>query len=94
MTTTKKRIGSTLESLFDELGEREEFEVLLQKKLLAAKIEKVMAQRKMSQSALAKAMQTSRTVVHRLLDPNDTGVTLATLSKASKALGVQLLKVA
>ena len=90
----KKRIGSTLESLFEELGEKKEFEVLLQKKLLAAKIEKAMARRKMTQTELAKAMRTSRTVVHRLLDPNDTGVTLATLSKASKALGVQLLKVA
>lgn len=90
----KKRIGSTLESLFEELGEKEEFEVLLQKKLLAAKIEKAMTQRKMTQTELAKAMKTSRTVVHRLLDPKDTGVTLATLSKASKALGVQLLRVA
>ena len=94
MTLPKKRIGSSLESLFDELGEREEFDVLLQKKLLASKIGKAMAQRKMSQTDLAKAMQTSRNVVHRLLDPNDTGVTLATLCKASKALGVQLLKVA
>ncbi len=93
-TSSKKRIGSSVESLFDELGEREEFDVLLQKKLLASKIGKAMAQRKMSRSALAKAMRTSRTVVHRLLDPTDTGVTLTTLSKASKALGVQLLKVA
>jgi len=39
-------------------------------------------------------MRTSRTVIHRLLDPRDTSVTLATLSKASRALGVKLLKVA
>jgi len=39
-------------------------------------------------------MRTSRTVIHRLLDPRDTSVTLATLAKASKALGVKLLKVA
>jgi len=32
-------------------------------------------------------------VVHRLLDPKDTGVTLATLWKASKALGVRLVEV-
>ena len=28
-----KHIGSTLESLFDELGEREDFDALLEKKL-------------------------------------------------------------
>ena len=65
-----------------------------QKKLLIAKIERAMAKRNMSQAELARTMSTGRTVIHRLLDPRDTSVTLATLSKASKALGVKLLKVA
>jgi DNA-binding Xre family transcriptional regulator len=90
----KKHIGSSLGSLFEELGEREEVELLTQKKLLAAKIERAMARQKMTQVELARAMRTSRTVVHRLLDPHDTSVTLATLAKASKALGVKLLQVA
>jgi DNA-binding Xre family transcriptional regulator len=90
----KPHIGSTLDALFEELGEREEVELLTQKKLLAAKIERAMARRKMTQTELAKAMRTSRTVVHRLLDPHDTSVTLATLAKASKALKVRLLHVA
>jgi len=41
-----------------------------------------------TQVELAKSMCTSRTVVaplHRLLDPHDTSVMLATLSKASEA---------
>jgi DNA-binding Xre family transcriptional regulator len=54
----------------------------------------VMKRRKITQVKLAKAMRTSRTVVHRLLDPHDTSVTLATLAKASKALGVKLVQVA
>jgi DNA-binding Xre family transcriptional regulator len=90
----KKHIGATLDSLLDELGEREDVELLTQKKLLAAKIERAMARRNMTQAELARMMRTSRTVIHRLLDPRDTSVTLATLSKASKALGVKLLKVA
>ena len=90
----KKHIGSTLDSLLDELGEREDVELLTQKKLLAAKIERAMARRNMTQAELARTMRTSRTVIHRLLDPRDTSVTLATLSKASKALGVKLLRVA
>ena len=90
----KQHIGTTLDSLLDELGEREDVELLTQKKLLATKIERAMVRRNMTQAELAKTMRTSRTVIHRLLDPRDTSVTLATLSKASKALGVRLLKVA
>lgn len=90
----KKHVGSTLDSLLEELGEREEVELLTQKKLLASKIERAMERSRMTRSELARAMRTSRTVVHRLLDPRDTSVTLATLAKASKALGVKLLKVA
>jgi antitoxin HicB len=89
----KKHIGTTLDSLFEELGEKEEVDLLTQKKLLATRIQHVMVRRKMTQTDLARAMRTSRTVVHRLLDPRDTGVTLATLWKASKALGVRLIEV-
>lgn len=90
----KKHIGSTLDSLLDELGEAEEINLLAQKKLLAAKLERAMAKKKLTKSALAQAMSTSRTVVHRLLDPNDTGVTFATLCKASSVLGVKIVQVA
>ena len=88
-----KHIGSSLTSLFDEMGETHEVDLLTQKKLLALKVQRAMQKKNMSQSELAKAMETSRTVVHRLLDPADTGVTLATVAKASKALGVRLLRV-
>ena len=58
-----------------------------------ARIQQAMARRRMTKTDLAQAMRTSRTVVHRLLDPKDTGVTLATLWKASRALGVRLVEV-
>ena len=90
----KKHVGSTLESLFEELGEKDDLDLLTQKKLLSLKIERAMVRRKMTKAGLAQAMDTSRTVVHRLLDPSDTGVTLATMIKASQALGVKLIKVA
>lgn len=89
----RKHVGSTLDSLFEDLGEKEEVGLLTQKKLLAAKVEQAMTKKKMTKTGLAEAMHTSRTVVHRLLDPKDTGVTLATLWKASRALGVRLVQV-
>jgi len=87
-----KHIGTTLDSLFKELGEKDDVGLLTQKKVLAAKIQRAMVSKKMSKAGLARAMNTSRTVVHRLLDPTDTGVTLATLWKASKALDVKLVE--
>lgn len=87
----KNRVGSTLDSLLQELGESEEVGLLAQKKILSIKIQKAMARRRMTRVGLAKAMETSRTTVQRLLDPMDTGVTLATLWRASRALGVKLV---
>jgi len=89
-----KHVGATLESFFEEIGELEDVELLTQKKLLADKIQQAMERKKLTQTDLARAMSTSRTVVHRLLDPRDTGITLSTIARASKALGVRLLRVA
>lgn len=93
MKRQNKHRGSSLESLFEELGEAEEVHALAQKKVLAIRIQKAMQARDMTQTELARRMKTSRTVVHRLLDPSDTGVTLTTIAKASKALRVKLLEV-
>ena len=86
----KKHVGSGLTSLFDELDERVELDLLTRKKIIAERLREAMEQQRMTKKALAEAMQTSRTVVHRLLDPSDTSVTLSTLAKASKALGLEL----
>jgi len=97
--------GSTLDSLFEELGETGEVrkageakqeayrKLLAQKKRLSAKVETAMAEKNMTQTTLAQAMETSRTVVHRLLNATDTSVTLATIFRAQQALGVELLRV-
>lgn len=85
-----KHHGSTLTSLFDELDEREEFELLRAKKRIAMKLELAMKKKAVTRTALSKNMKTSRTLVNGLLDPNDTSTTLTTLVKAQRALGVQL----
>jgi len=85
-----KHIGSSLESLFEELGELGEVQTLASKKILAEQFRRSMELKHVSQKALADRMATSRTVINRLLDPNDTGVTLATMVKASDALGMRL----
>jgi transcriptional regulator with XRE-family HTH domain len=46
-----------------------------------------MAQQQLTKADLARRMGTSRSALDRLLDPNNTSVTLLTLEKAAKALG-------
>ena len=87
---TASRIGSTLDSMFAEMGELEEVNVRAQKKSLAHAVRGQMELLGMSRSALAVRMRTSRTVIDRLLDPGDTSVTLGTLARASAALGCRL----
>ena len=43
-----------------------------------------------SKSALAAEMRTSRAAIHRLLDPENTSVTLATLNRAARSLGQKI----
>ena len=85
-----KHIGSTLESLFDEAGEREEFEALVMKKMIVDQIREGMARRRVTAPKLATEMKTSRAAVRRLLDPKNTGLTLDTLVRAASILGLAL----
>jgi antitoxin HicB len=69
------------------LGERGSETALATKRLLAGQILRAMKKKNVSQAELARRMRTSRAVIHRLLDENDSSVTLSTISKAAAALG-------
>lgn len=60
------------------------------KRILAYQIEKEMTERQLSKSALARMMQTSRSALDRLLDPENASVTLLTLESVAHALGKKL----
>lgn len=82
--------GSTLDSLFDELGERDEVEALAAKKILAIQAERRMKELGLSTTRLAERMHTSRNQVLRCLDQDDAGITLKMLFRLSRALDVPL----
>ncbi len=86
----KKPIGSSFEAFLEEKGIKDDVELRAQKEILAEQIREAMERKGVSFSALASSMGTSRTVVYRLLDPGDTGVTLETLSRVARALGLGL----
>ena len=86
----KKHIGSSFESFLEEKGIKDDVELRAQKEILAEQIRAAMDRKRISFAALASSMGTSRTVVYRLLDPEDTGVTLDTLARVARALGLGL----
>jgi hypothetical protein len=91
MSMKKNRhIGSTLESLLKEDGTLVDADAAALKRVLAWQVQQAMAQKKLTRSAMAREMQTSRTVVARLLDPRDQAVTLRTLVKAADVLSKRI----
>ena len=60
------------------------------KRAIAWQIDQAMKARRISKSEMAQRMHTSRIVVDRLLDENNTSITLATLARVSVVLGVPL----
>jgi transcriptional regulator with XRE-family HTH domain len=85
----KARIGSTLDSLFEELGELEEAKIRTRKKILARELEEARKARNISISELARRMGTSRMAVHSLLDSTEPTMTIDSVSRAAAALGAE-----
>ena len=73
-----KHIGSSFDAFLEEDGMREEVTAAAVKRVIAWQIAQAMKARKVSKTEMAARMRTSRMVVNRLLDENDTSVTLAT----------------
>lgn len=86
-----KHDGSTLESLFEELGELEEVEARAAKKILAVQAERRMKELGLTTTVLAARMRTSRNQVHRILDEQDAGITLKMLFRLAQALSLPLV---
>lgn len=57
------------------------------KRVVAWQIAQEMKAQNLTKTALAAKMNTSRAALNRLLDENDTSLTLTTLTSAAKALG-------
>ena len=85
-----KHIGSDFDEFLRKEGLLAETEATAVKRVIAHQIEKEMAERQLSKSALASMMHTSRSSLDRLLDPDNASVTLLTLESVAIALGKRL----
>jgi len=85
-----RNIGSNFDDFLADEGLLAEAEAVAVKRVIAFQIQQMMEERHLSKSAMARLMNTSRTAINRLLDPDNPSVTLATLEKAALALGKRL----
>jgi DNA-binding Xre family transcriptional regulator len=90
MSRAKKinsRRGGSFDDFLQEQGIHREVVAQAGKEILAWKLQSAMKEKKMTVSALAKRMRTSRAAVNRILDPANPSITLGTLEKAALVLG-------
>jgi antitoxin HicB len=87
---TKRHWGSTLDNFLKEEGIYGEAKTQVAKEMIAWQIAQAMKKKGLTKKRMAELMDTSRTQIDRLLNPQDHNITLATLEKAAAIVGRQL----
>ena len=83
-------VGSSLDDFLREEGILEEARATALKETLAWQVQKAMKKAKINKVEMARRMNTSCAALDRLLDPDNTSVTLQTLCRAARAIGRDL----
>ena len=93
MASEKARVhsGSSFDEFLEEEGIREEVESAAIKRVLAWQFEQEMARQQKTKQAMATELKTSRSQLDRLLDPQNTAVSLDTLARAARVLGKRVV---
>jgi len=86
----KKNVGSNFDDFLEEEGILEDAKAVAVKRYIAFKLAQKMSEKNLSKSEMARRMETSRSALDRLLDPDNSSVTLQTLQSAVRALGGRL----
>lgn len=87
---SKKNIGSSFDDFLSENATLDEATAVAVKRVIAWQIEQEMKAQNLNKTTMAKKMHTSRAALNRLLDENDTSLTLTTLASAAAVLGKTL----
>ena len=83
----KQHIGANFDDFLAEEAVLEEVTATAMKRVIAWQIEQEMKAQHLTKTRMAAKMKTSRAALNRLLDENDTSLTLTTLASAAIALG-------
>jgi len=90
MSDENKHTGSKLDDFLLEEGLLESSQSSAIKRVLAWQISQFIQHEKLTKAAMAMRMNTSRSALDRLLDPDNDSVTLKTLQNAASAIGAHL----
>lgn len=90
MSKSNRHIGSSFEGFLKEEGVYEETTAIAVKRVLAWQLAKAMQEKRISKNQMAKKMNTSRSQLDRILDPDNDKIQLNTMIKAARVLGREL----
>ena len=82
--------GSSFDDFLQEEGIYEECTAIAVKRVLAWQLKNEMEKKCITKKAMAQLMDTSRSQLDRLLDPEKTGVSLETMQRAAAVVGREL----
>ncbi len=82
--------GSSFDDFLQEEGLYESCTAIAIKRVLARQLEEEMKRQNLTKTEMAHLMQTSRSQLNRLLDPEKTGVSIETITRAASAVGRQI----
>ncbi|MEL6231106.1 MAG: Fis family transcriptional regulator [Cyanobacteria bacterium J06627_3] len=83
-------VGSSFDDFLEEEGILAEVSAIALKRVLAWQIAQAMEIQGLNKASMADAMNTSRSALDRLLDPENIAVTLKTMDRAATVLGKRL----
>lgn len=83
----RPHVGSSLDDLLAQDGTLEEVTARALKRVIARQLAHEMKAQKLTKSAMALRMGTSRSQLDRLLDPDTDSMTIDTLVRAAHAVG-------
>ncbi len=86
----KPNMQSDFDALLKEDGIYENVNDIAIKRVIAFQLEEAMKAQSITKTRMAEMMNTSRAVVNRLLNPDNSSLTLHTLEAATNALGKRL----
>ncbi len=86
----EKYVGSSFDDFLNEEGIEAEVTAKAVKRVLAWQLAQLMEQENITKTTLATRMKTSRAALDRLLDPENTSVSLHTMEKVAVSLGKKL----
>ena len=86
----KNCIGSSFDSFLEEEDLLQEANTIAIKRVIAYALEQKMLAENITISRLAKELDTSRSAISRILDPQNTAITLNTIEKVAKYLGKRI----